>query len=167
MLTYVPYTFDLYTGFKRHLRDSAARMVSFANRKGDCWFSVRTFGRVAGVSKSTSSRHLAELTDPALGFATRRRVPGGGYEYKIAAQFLARGAVSHGQAPGVPRVRPKEKVGKNKEVAWQNEAGELPDERAQWPQRMRHWHQSRFWRDTWGAKPGERGCRVPRGLLCP
>ena len=160
MLSYVPYTFDLYAPLPRYVRDSAARMVSFADRGGVCWFSVRTFARVAGLSKSTASRHLALLTLPAIGFATRRWVASTGYEYRINDRFLARAAVSHGRAPGVPRARTKEKVVKNKRDFRIRYEGELPDEREQWPVRVRGLP---FWLpDWWGPKPGEPGCKVPR-----
>jgi len=160
MLRYTPYVFDLNAGLPRYLRDSAHRMISFANRSGECWFSVRTFGRVAGLSKSSASRHLALLTRPEYAFAGRRWVPGVGYLYRIEPHWLARGAVSHGRAPGVPRVRTKEESAKNKGDFRIRYEGELPDERGQWAARVRG--MAKFWLPTWGPKPGERGCWVPR-----
>jgi DNA-binding transcriptional ArsR family regulator len=163
MLSYVPYTFDLYAPLPRYLHASAARMVSIARRDGVCWWSIRTFARLVGISKSTASRHLAVLTQ-AFGFATRRRA-GGGYEYTINARFLPRGAVSHGRAPGVPRRGSKNITVKNKgKIAFEKEAG-LPDERAQWAARVRGFRQSGFWPVFAGPKPGEAGCQVPRELL--
>lgn len=165
MLPFVPYTFDLYRAIPRYLRPSAARAVSIANRQGNCWFSVRTFARVMDISKSTASRHLDLLSSPKLGFATRRWVPGSGYEYTIDQRFLARGAVSHGRAPGVPRGGPKNIIVKNKENFGIREEGGLPDARAQWVARVRGFRQSGFWPVFAGPKPGEAGCRAPRELL--
>jgi len=166
MLSYTPYIFVLYRTLPRHTRDSAAAMVSFANRAGTCWFSVRTFARVVGVSPATAGRHLAELTKPVYEFASRRRAPdNAGFEYTINARWLARGAVSHGRAPGVSRARTKEYAVKNKgKFAFEKEVG-LPDERAKWPARMRWWRRDGSWPFDAGPKPGEPGCRVPPELL--
>jgi hypothetical protein len=167
MLSFVPYTFDLYAALPRHTRDSAACMVSFARHDGVCWFSVRTFARIAGITKSTASRHLALLTAPSLGFATRRRAAdGSGYEYTIAQKFLARGAVSHGRAPGVPRGGPKNITVKNKEASRDN----FGVNEENWPARMLGWRHPQpgrkpFWLASWGARPGETGCRVPSELM--
>jgi hypothetical protein len=166
MLTYTPHIFALYAPIPRYLHASAHHAVSFANRAGACWFSVRTFARVVGVSKSTASRHLDLLTRPAYGFASRRRAAdGSGYEYTIAQKFLARGAVSHGRAPSVPRGGPKNITVKNKGNFGIQAEGGLPDERAQWPARVRGFRQSGFWPVFAGPKPGEAGCRAPRELL--
>ena len=170
MLPFVPYTFDLYRNLPRHTRDSAARMVSFARRDGVCWFSVRTFARVAGISKSSASRHLDLLTRPAYGFASRRRAAdGSGYEYTIGQRWLARGAVSHGRAPRVPRAKPKEYLAKNKGNLHSIREAERPDDHAKWAQRVRAFRRSGFWlvsaTDDWGPKPGEAGCQVPPDML--
>jgi hypothetical protein len=166
MLAYVPYTFDLYAPMPRYLHASAARMVSFANRAGVCWFSVRTFARVVGVSPATAGRHLALLTQPIYGFASRRRAAdGSGFEYTIAQKFLARGAVSHGRAPGVSRAHTKNIAVKNKGNFAFGKEVELPDERANWPARMRWWRRDGSWPIDAGPKPGEAGCQVPRELL--
>jgi hypothetical protein len=166
MLSFVPYTFDLYASLPRYARDSAARMVSFARRDGVCWFSVRTFARIARLSKSTASRHLALLSRPALGFATRCwDAEEGGYLYTISQRFLPRGAVSHGRAPGVPRAGTKNKVVKNKgKFAFERDA-DLPDESAKWAPRLRWWRRDGSWPVDAGPKPGEAGCRVPPELL--
>jgi len=161
MLKFVLYTFERNAGLPRYLRDSAARMVSFARADGVCWFSVRTFARIAELSKSTAQRHLDELTQSKHGFASRRRIAGGGYEYKIDRRFLARGAVSHGRVSPVPRARPKEEVVKNKKNFGIRYEGELPDERALWPHRMRSWKKSGFWLPSYGPRPGEPGCLAP------
>lgn len=34
-----------------------------------------------------------------------------------------------------------------------------------WTQRMRGWRKDQFWRDEWGFRPGQRGCRVPDEFL--
>jgi len=164
MLEYVPHIFELYAPMPRYLHASAHRMVSIARRDGVCWWSVRTFARLVGISKSTASRHLAILTR-AFAFATRRRA-GGGYEYTINARFLPRGAVSHGRAPGVPRREPKEYLAKNKEASRDNFGVDEED----WPRRMLGWRHPQpgrqpFWLSSWGARPGEAGCRVPAQYL--
>jgi hypothetical protein len=167
MLSYVPYTFDLYAPLPRYLHASAARMVSIARRDGVCWWSIRTFARLVGISKSTASRHLDLLTRPVYGFASRRRAAdGSGYEYTIAQKFLARGAVSHGRAPGVPRGGPKNITAKNKEASRDN----FGVNEENWPARMLGWRHPQpgrrpFWLPSWGARPGETGCRVPPELL--
>lgn len=164
MLSYVPYTFDLYAPIPRYLHASAARMVSIARRDGVCWWSVRTFARLVGISKSTASRHLAMLTRAGFAFATRRRA-GGGYEYTVSQRFLPRGAVSHGRAKPVPRREPKEYLAKNKGNLHAIREAELPNERSTWGPRLRWWRRDGSWPLDAGPKPGEAGCRVPPGLL--
>src|SRR3954452_14997044 len=61
LLAYIPVRFDLYRTVRPALRWTLQNLVAFANRAGRCFPSVRTLAAAAGVSKSTASRHLAEL----------------------------------------------------------------------------------------------------------
>src|SRR3954451_1344347 len=100
MLAFVPVNFDLYRPLKPRLRWAMQCLVSFADRVGRCWPSCRKFAAFAGISKSAAQRHLAGLVE--AGVVTRKRRPGRGYEYEIAAQFLPRAPVSHSRDSGVP-----------------------------------------------------------------
>src|SRR3954447_5896021 len=77
-------------------------LVSFADRAGRCFPSVRKLAAFAGLSKSAMSRHLRDLVE--CGVITRKRRPGGVYEYEIDTRFLPRAPVSHSRARGVPRL---------------------------------------------------------------
>jgi DNA-binding transcriptional MocR family regulator len=157
MLAYVPVRFDLYRTVRPALRWTMQNLVAFADRTGRCFPSVRTLATVAGRSKSTVSRHLAELARD--GILTRQRRPGGCYAYQIAARFLpAMRGVSHRREKGVPPARTEEQAGKN------SPAG-LPDDREKWEARLRAWRKNRFWLPYWGEKPGNPGCIVPTALL--
>ena len=118
---------------------------------------MRTLAAVAGRSKSTVSRHLAELARD--GILTRQHRPGGCYAYQIAARFLPAARVSHPRNSTVPVVRTEENVNKKTSPAG------LPDERSKWEARLRAWRKNRFWLPYWGEKPGNPGCIVPAALL--
>ena len=60
---------------------------------GQCWPSVRTLAEVAGIGKSTVSRHLAELT--RTGMISRARRPAGSMSIRSRAGSCRR-------APGCP-----------------------------------------------------------------
>src|SRR3954454_19610051 len=165
MLPFVPVAFDVYRPLKPRLRWAMACLVSFADRAGRCFPSVRRLAAFAGLSKSAVSRHLRDLVE--CGVITRKRRPGRGYDYQIDPRFLPRAPVSHPRSEGVPRQAGQEtKPGKqtreargrarfaNRGVSY----GEVPDERAKWEARLRSWRQSRFWLPFWGPKPGEAGC---------
>lgn len=148
MLTYVPVNFDAYRRIRRHLHWTLQCLVGFADRDGRCFPSIRKLGEVAGLSKSTAGRHLAELE--RCGALSRKRRRGGVYIYSIAARFLP---LSHGRSGGVPRARTEEYPAKNK-----SDSVDSP-----WKQRMQGWRKSRFWLPQWGPKPGEVGCFAPVG----
>jgi DNA-binding transcriptional ArsR family regulator len=173
MLTYVPVRFDAYRPLKSHLRWSLQCLVSFADRAGRCFPSVRKLATFAGLSKSAVSRHLAALERE--GAITRRRRPGSVYEYQIAARFLPRAPVSHQRAEGVPQqsgqeTEPSKQIERARPRARFAKPGlieGLPDPNEQWQQRVRTWLKSggKFWLPAWGAKPNEPGCLAPAALL--
>src|SRR3954453_24142873 len=101
MLSYVPVVFDAYRSIKPHLRWTLQNLVSFADRAGRCFPSVRKLAAFAGLSKSAVSRHLRDLVE--CGAIIRQRRPGSVYEYEIDPRFLPRASVSHNRAEGVPR----------------------------------------------------------------
>ena len=170
MLSFVPVTFSVYRTVRRHLHWTLQHLVSFADRAGKCWPSVRTLAAATGTPRSTVARHLAQLAGD--GVITRQRRPGGAYAYVIDGRFLpaARG-VSHERKEGVPPGRTKEKSGKKTAGARARFAkrdvsyGEIPDERVRWEPRVRSWRQSRFWLPLWGPKPDEPGCFAPASLM--
>src|SRR5215217_8009743 len=61
LLAYIPVCFDLYRTVRRHLHFTLQCLVGFADKAGQCWPSCRKLAAVAGLSKSTMSRHLAQL----------------------------------------------------------------------------------------------------------
>jgi hypothetical protein len=147
-------------------------LVSFADRTGRCFPSMRKLAAFAGLSKSAVSRHLRDLVE--CGAITRRRRPGGVYDYEINPRFLPRAPVSHPWAEGVPR-----QTGQKTEPPKQTREahsrprfakpglgfGEIPDDCAKWEARMRSWDRSRFWLPLWGPKPDQPGCFAPPMLL--
>jgi DNA-binding transcriptional MocR family regulator len=173
MLPFVPVCFDLYRPLKPHLRWSLQCLVSFANRSGRCWPSVRRLAAFAGLSKSAVSRHLAELVREHV--ITRKRRPGSVYEYEINARFLPRAPVSRPQPKAVPP-----DAGQETEPAKQTREGArararfadrkvsfgaLPDGLDRWAPRVRAWRKSGFWLAEWGARPNEPGCLASPALL--
>jgi DNA-binding transcriptional MocR family regulator len=170
LLSFVPVTLDLYRTVRRHLHWTLQNLVSFADRTGRCFPSVRTLAAATGQPRSTVSRHLAQLA--AEGVIARQRRPGGTYAYVVAARFLpTRRGVSHQREKGVPPARTEEQQVKKTGYARARFAksgisyGENPDERSKWEARLRSWRQSRFWLPLWGPKPGEHGCFAPMPLL--
>src|ERR1051325_9277050 len=101
MLPFVPVAFDVYRPLKPRLRWVMACLVSFADRAGRCFPSVRKLAAFAGLSKSAVSRHLAGLVE--AGVVSRKRRLGRGYEYQVDPRFLPRAPVSHQREAGVPR----------------------------------------------------------------
>lgn len=190
MLPFVPLSFEIYRPLKPRLRWAMACLVSFADRAGRCFPSVRTFALHAGISKSAAQRDLAELVD--VGLVTRKRRKGSVYVYRIDRRFLPRMAPrklsqsrdrQNSGASGyrwdrstgtVPTPGTEEKPDKNNQ-GWARKRArfaksvisfsEIPDERAKWEARLRSWRTSRFWLPLWGAKPGEAGCLAPAALL--
>src|SRR3954447_46184 len=81
-----------YQPLKAHLRWTLQNLVSFADRTGRCFPSVRKLAASAGLSKSAASRHLRDLVE--AGVITRKRRPGSVYEYEIDPRFLPRAPVS-------------------------------------------------------------------------
>ena len=172
MLAFVPTVFDLYRPLRPHLRWTMQCLVSFADRAGRCFPSVRKLAEQAEISKSTAARHLSALV--GSGVVTRKRRPGGVYDYQIDRRFLPRAPVSHHQAEGVPRQTGQEtEPGKQTREARKRARfakpglsfGEIPDETAKWKARLRSWRKSGFWLPLWGSKPGEAGCMAPAALL--
>ncbi len=172
MLPFVPVAFDVYRPLKPRLRWAMACLVSFADRAGRCFPSIRKLAAFAGLSKSAVSRHLRDLVE--CGAITRQRRPGGVYDYEIDLRFLPRAPVSHPRAGGVPRQtgqetdRPKqtrEVRGRARFAKPGLTLGEVMDDRTKWEARLRGWRNKRFWLLQWGAKPGEAGCMVPAVLL--
>jgi DNA-binding transcriptional ArsR family regulator len=158
LLAYIPIRFDLYRSVRPALRWTLQNLVAFADRTGRCFPSVRKLAAVAGISKSTASRHLAELARGGL--VTRQRRPGGCYAYTIASRFLpAVRGVSHSRDQGVPLSRTEENPIKK--------TSDSMDDSAQWRARLTAWRSSggRFWNPFWGPKPSEPGCFVPPALL--
>jgi DNA-binding transcriptional ArsR family regulator len=173
MLAFVPVAFDVYRPLKPRLRWAMQCLVSFADRAGRCFPSVRKLAAFAGLSKSAVSRHLRDLVE--CGVITRRRRPGGVYDYEIDPRFLPRAPVSHNRAEGVPR-----QVGQETEPEKQTKArararfadrkvsfGELPDPADRWQARVTSWIRSggKFWLADWGPRPDEPSCWVPQALL--
>ena len=60
MLAFVPVTLDLYRTVRRHLHWTLQNLISFADRSGKCFPSVRTLAAATGTPRSTVSRHLAQ-----------------------------------------------------------------------------------------------------------
>src|SRR4051794_8185518 len=162
MLAFVPVAFDVYRPLKPRLRWAMQCLVSFADRAGRCFPSVRKLAAFAGLSKSAVSRHLAGLVE--AGVVSRKRRPGRGYEYQVDPRFLPRAPVSHPRAGGVPR-----RVGQETESHKQTRAahsrprfakpgvsfGEIADDRAKWQARLHSWRKSGFWLPQFGPKPTE------------
>src|SRR6478609_11661436 len=149
-----------------------AMLVSFADRAGRCWPSIRKLAAFAGLSKSTVSRHLRDLVE--CGAITRRRRPGGVYDYQIDPRFLPHAPVSHPRAEGVPRQAgqetdpPKQTREARKRARFAKSGisfGEISDDRAKWEARLRSWRQSQFWLPLWGPKPTEAGCFAPSLMM--
>jgi DNA-binding transcriptional ArsR family regulator len=172
MLAFVPVAFDVYRPLKPRLRWAMQCLVSFADRAGRCFPSVRKLAAFAGLSKSAVSRHLRDLVE--CGAITRRRHPGRGYVYEIDRRFLPRAPVSHQRSAGVPRQvgqetdAPKQMREARTRAQFANRGisfGEIPDDRAKWEARLRSWRKSQFWLPLWGTRPGEAGCMVPAALL--
>jgi DNA-binding transcriptional ArsR family regulator len=172
MLAFVPVAFDVYRPLKPRLRWAMQCLVSFADRAGHCFPSVRKLAAFAGLSKSAVSRHLQDLVE--AGVVSRQRRPGGVYDYEIDRRFLPRAPVSHPRAKGVPR-----QAGQETDIPKQTREarararfakpglsfGEMPDDRVKWEARLRSWRKSGFWLPLWGSKPGEAGCLAPTALL--
>jgi len=172
MLAFVPVAFDVYRPLKPRLRWAMQCLVSFADRAGRCFPSVRKLAAFAGLSKSAVSRHLRDLVE--AGVVSRKRRPGRGYAYEIDRRFLPRAPVSHLGKPGVPwqaeqETEPEKQTERaRKRARFANRGvsfGEIPDETAKWEARLRNWRKSGFWLPLWGSKPGEAGCMVPAALL--
>jgi DNA-binding transcriptional ArsR family regulator len=172
MLAFVPVAFDVYRPLKPRLRWAMQCLVSFADRAGRCFPSVRKLAAFAGLSKSAVSRHLRDLVE--CGAITRQRRPGGVYDYQIDPRFLPRAPVSHPRVEGVPQQAgqetdsPKQMREARKRARFAKPElsyGEIPDETAKWKARLRSWRKSQFWLPVWGAKPGEAGCLAPATLL--
>ena len=172
MLAFVPVAFDVYRPLKPRLRWAMQCLVSFADRTGRCFPSVRKLAAFAGLSKSAVSRHLRDLVE--CGVVTRKRRPGSVYVYEIAPRFLPRASVSHQRAEGVPRQAgqetypPKQTKGARPRPRFANQKvsfGEMPDDQAKWEARLRSWHKSGFWLPSFGPKPTEPGCFAPLALL--
>jgi DNA-binding transcriptional ArsR family regulator len=172
MLAFVPVAFDIYRPLKPRLRWAMQCLVSFADRTGRCFPSVRKLAAFAGLSKSAVSRHLRDLV--GCGALTRQRRPGGVYEYQIDPRFLPRAPVSHPRAEGVPQQvgqetdPPKQTREARKRARFVKPGlsfSESPDERAKWEARLRSWRKSGFWLPLWGAKPGDADCLAPAALL--
>jgi DNA-binding transcriptional MocR family regulator len=163
-------------------------LVSFADRTGRCFPSIRTFARHAGISKSAAGRDLAELE--VTGLVTRKRRPGGVYIYRIDRRFLPKwpkrkvsqdwdgqtGAASAQQSDhqigSVPDRGTEEKPDK-KNQRWARVRAQfvrpgldngLPRQ-IDWTPRLRSWAKSRFWLSDWGSRPDEPGCWVPPAPL--
>jgi DNA-binding transcriptional ArsR family regulator len=152
MLAFVPVAFDVYRPLKPRLRWAMQCLVSFADRTGRCFPSVRKLAAFAGLSKSAVSRHLRDLVE--CGAITRQRRPGRVYDYQIDPRFLPRAPVSHQRAEGVPRLSgqetdaPKQTERARKRARFANRGisfGEIPDDRAKWEARLRSWRKSGFW----------------------
>lgn len=173
MLAFVPVTLDLYRTVRRHLHWTLQNLVSYADRTGRCFPSVRTLAAATGTPKSTVSRHLAQLA--AEGIIARQRRPGGCYAYVIDKRFLpAQRGVSHAREKPVPPARTKEQQVKKTGYAPARFAGfsvatndGLLDMGDQWRARVGSWVRSggRFWLPQWGPKPSEPGCFAPAALL--
>ena len=58
MLPFIPVTLDLYRTVHRHLHWTLQNLVSFADRTGKCFPSVRVLAAATGQPRSTVSRHL-------------------------------------------------------------------------------------------------------------
>src|SRR5215212_5182574 len=157
MLAYVPVKFDVYRPLKPHLRWTLQCLVGFADKTGRCYPSVRKLAEVTGISKSSVSRHLAELEKAHA--ITRRRRPGGVYTYQIDARFLpaARMAskLSHRRERAVPRAPTEEKpflIKKTSHALRDSQVrgvgSAFPDDLlsvSPWQQRLQSWERSRFW----------------------
>lgn len=154
MLEYVPVRFDLYRAVQKHLRWTLQCLVSFADRSGKCWPSVRKLAEHAGISKSAAARHLCALS--RIGIVTRRRRPGGVYTYHIDSRFLPAGRVSHRGDRAVPPAATEEKPIKNNEDATLD---------FKWRMRVHQWRKFGRWVAAFGPQPGEPGCRVPAEIL--
>ena len=190
MLAFVPVAFDVYRPLKPRLRWAMQCLVSFADRAGRCFPSIRTLAQHAGISKSAAARDLAELA--AAGLVTRRRRPGGVYVYRIDRRFLPKWAprklsqprdsrfgtalslMTDRSARGVPASGTEEKPDKKNQGSAQARArfanpqvsyGALPDPNDRWAPRINAWRKSGFWLAEWGDRPNESGCMAPQALL--
>ena len=66
MLAFVPVAFDVYSPLKPRLRWAMQCLVSFADRAGQCFPSVRKLAAFVGLSKSAVSRHLRDLVEAGV-----------------------------------------------------------------------------------------------------
>jgi hypothetical protein len=182
MLAFVPVAFDVYRPLKPRLRWAMQCLVSFADRAGRCFPSIRTLAQHAGISKSAAARDLAELE--ASGLVSRKRRPGGVYRYQIDRRFLpmmaprklsqrrdaklvtAPALNSNRSTRGVPSRGTEEKSDK-KNQRWARTRARFAEVLSEepWQQRLDSWRNSRFWLPQWGPKPTEPGCFVPPALL--
>jgi DNA-binding transcriptional ArsR family regulator len=173
MLAFVPVAFDAYRPLKPRLRWAMQCLVSFADRAGRCFPSVRKLAAFAGLSKSAVSRHLRDLVE--CGAITRQRRSGRGYKYEVMPQFLPRAPVSHLRSKGVPPQATQETdLGKQTKARARPRFAdrrvsfsETPDPADRWQARIRSWIRSggQFWLADWGPKPNEPGCWAPAALL--
>src|SRR4051794_22098692 len=154
MLAFVPVAFDVYRPLKPRLRWAMQCLVSFADRTGRCFPSVRKLAAFSGLSKSAVSRHLQDLVE--CGAITRQRRPGGVYDYQIDPRFLPRAPVSHQREAGVPQQAgqetdpPKQTREARSRPRFAKPGlsfGELTDDCAKWEARLRSWQRSggKFW----------------------
>src|SRR3954447_2155426 len=72
-------------------------LLSFADRAGKCWPSLRRLAETVGMSLSRVQRAIVEME--GAGHLARRRRVGGSTVYRIAARFLSRKQDSDSRPP--------------------------------------------------------------------
>jgi len=151
----------------RHLQPGPYKLYTalarYADKAGECFPLYRQLGEDVGVSIATISRWMAALD--AAGVFIRKRLAGGGrYLYTLAEAFRPQLPVSKMKNRFSQREKQEANPAKHSRNSIRYE-GELPDERAKWPARMRWWRKDGSWPLDAGPKPGEPNCQVPPELL--
>jgi hypothetical protein len=144
-------------------------VLRYVNRLGECWPALRQLAADIQKSEATASRMMARLAARGC-FDKRERAGNGRYFYQVAARFLPRWP---GKAPRLtdmqdgPAQRARQEAKPSKHERGFDNFGVSGED---WPVRMRGWRHPQpgrqpFWLASWGARPGEAGCRVPVELL--
>src|SRR4051794_41066109 len=75
-------------------------LLSFADRAGKCWPSLRRLAKAVGMSLTRVQRAIVEME--AAGYLTRQRRFGSSCIYKLARRFLARFQKRNTESPVSP-----------------------------------------------------------------
>jgi hypothetical protein len=160
-------------------------LLSFADRTGKCWPTLRTLAKTIGMTLSRVQRAVIEME--AAGHLSRRRRAGSSTIYRIAARFLSQkrdtdsraqpprptncpqqpspGARTEGEAKKEGQLKSKEGIGSTRRSAPPS-AGPNPHARRQWLTKLhgfvcQHVHGDAQW-DAWTIIDKARGGLLDR-----